>query len=242
VLEHIASRNPGDARAALNLLEASVAIFKNQKELTLKMVDQAAQRVGLLYDKTGEEHYNVISALHKSMRNGDADAALYWLARMLESGEEPLYVVRRLIRFASEDIGNADPQALILAMAARDAVHFIGMPEGKLALAQLVIYLSAAPKSNSVYTAYGAVENDLKAGKVYPVPLQIRNAPTQLMKEIGYGKGYEYAHNTIEKTTGLECLPKELKGRQYYQPTSEGFEIKIKEKLQFFKTVRDKLR
>jgi putative ATPase len=239
VLEHLASRNPGDARASLNLLEAAAAL-SSEGIITRKVIDQAAQRVALLYDKGGEEHYNVISALHKSMRNGDADASLYWLGRMLESGDDPLYVARRLVRFASEDIGNADPQALILAMAARDAVHFIGMPEGKLALAQLVIYLAAAPKSNSVYVAYEEVEGDFRAGRVYPVPLQIRNAPTKLMKELEYGKGYEYAHDSEEKTAAMQCLPEQLKDRKYYQPVAQGFEREIEKRLSYWSQLRKK--
>jgi putative ATPase len=241
VLEHLASRVPGDARAALNLLEAIATLSKNGA-VDRETVDRAAQRVLLLYDKGGEEHYNVISALHKSMRNGDPDAALYWLARMLESGDDPLYVARRLVRFASEDVGNADPRALVLAMAARDAIHFLGLPEGKLALAQLTAYLAAAPKSNAIYKAYGRVEADLKAGHVYSVPLEIRNAPTKLMKEIGYGKNYEYAHDSEEKTTALECLPEKLKGRSYYEPTESGEEKKIKERIAFWKEARRRLR
>ncbi|MFH1018457.1 MAG: replication-associated recombination protein A, partial [Pseudomonadota bacterium] len=241
-LEYLASRNPGDARASLNLLEAMAALAGEKQPVDRKLIDVAAQRVALLYDKTGEEHYNVISALHKSIRNGDADAGLYWLARMLEAGEDPLYVARRLVRFASEDVGNADPQALVLAMAARDAIHFLGLPEGKLALAQLVTYLAAAPKSNATYIAYGRVERDLKDGKVYPVPLAIRNAPTDLMKDLGYGKGYEYAHQREEKTTALECFPEELKGRKYYEPDGEGFEAEIKKRLAVMEETRRKLR
>ncbi len=241
-LEYLASRNPGDARAALNLLEAISALAGEKKIVDRKLVDLAAQRVALLYDKTGEEHYNVISALHKSIRNGDADAALYWLARMLEAGEDPLYVARRLIRFASEDVGNADPQALGLAVAAKDAIHFLGIPEGKLALAQLVTYLAAAPKSNATYLAYGRVERDLKDGKVYPVPLAIRNAPTDLMKELGYGKGYEYAHYSEDKTTALECFPEELEGTKYYRPEGRGFESEIKKRLSAMEEARRKLR
>jgi putative ATPase len=242
VLEYMASRNPGDARASLNLLEATMSLVAPNKVVERKVVDLAAQRVALLYDKTGEEHYNVISALHKSIRNGDADAGLYWLARMLEAGEDPLYVARRLVRFASEDVGNADPQALVLAVAAKDTIHFLGIPEGKLALAQLVTYLAAAPKSNAIYLAYGRVERDLKEGKVYPVPLAIRNAPTDLMKELGYGKDYEYAHYAEDKTTALECFPDELKGTKYYRPEGQGFESKIKERLDAMEQARRKLR
>jgi putative ATPase len=242
VFQHMASRVPGDARAALNLLEAAAFLVPKKGTIDKQIVDRAAQRVTLLYDQVGEEHYNIISALHKSMRNGDADASLYWLARMLEAGEDPLYIARRLVRFASEDVGNADPQALVVAMAARDAVHFIGLPEGKLALAQLVIYLATAPKSNSVYTAYGRVEKDLRDGQVYPVPLSIRNAPTQLMEDLGYGDGYEYAHNVPEKTTALECLPEKLKGRRYYHPIEEGFEKEIARRHRELAQIREQLR
>lgn len=242
VLEYLAAKVPGDARAALNLLEATSFQESTGGPIAREAIDRAAQRTALLYDKEGEEHYNIISALHKSMRNGDPDAALYWLGRMLEAGEDPLYVVRRMIRFASEDIGNADPQALILAMAAQQAVHFIGMPEGKLALAQLAIYLSLAPKSNSVYIAYGRVESDIEAGRVYPVPLEIRNAPTKLMKELEYGKGYEYSHDYAEKTTALECMPKELAGRKYWEPEESGLETELGKRRNTFEEVRKRLR
>ncbi len=242
VLDYLVSRVPGDARAALNLLEAAIQLAPEQGILDRGTVDRAIQRVTLLYDKAGEEHYNTISALHKSLRNGDADAGLYWLARMLEAGEDPLYVARRLIRFVSEDIGNADPQALTLAIAAKDAIHFLGIPEGKLALAQLTVYLAAAPKSNATYIAYGRVEADLKDGKVYPVPLAIRNAPTKLMKELEYGRGYEYSHDSPDQTTSLECLPQELKGRQYYEPKNVGQEKLIRERLNWWRDVRQKLR
>ncbi|HLG18345.1 MAG TPA: replication-associated recombination protein A [Bdellovibrionota bacterium] len=242
VLDYLATRNPGDARAVLNLLEAAVTLAGKNGVIDRAIVDRAAQRVALLYDKIGEEHYNIISALHKSMRNGDADAALYWLGRMLEAGEDPLYIARRMIRFASEDVGNADPQALVLAVAAKDTVHFLGIPEGKLALAQLAVYLAAAPKSNAVYVAYGRVEDDLRAGRVYPVPLQIRNAPTKLMKELDYGKGYEYAHDSDDKTTALECFPEELKGRRYYEPEGSGSEKSVRERLKTWQEVRQRLR
>ena len=185
----------------------------------------------MLYDKSGEEHYNLISALHKSVRNSDPDAALYWLSRMLEAGEDPLYIARRVVRMAVEDIGLADPQALALCMAARDAVDFIGMPEGNLALAQAVVYLSVAPKSNALYTAYGAVLQDVETTAAQPVPLHLRNAPTRLMKNLNYGKGYEYAHDTEGKVANMQCLPDNLRDRTYYRPTNEGIEKRISERL-----------
>lgn len=242
VLEYIASRVPGDARSALNLLEASLSIVPKDQDIEKKHVDQASQRTALLYDKAGEEHYNVISALHKSMRNGDAQASVYWLGRMLEAGEDPLYIVRRMVRFASEDVGNADPQALVVAIAARDSVHFLGMPEGKLALAQLAVYLANAPKSNAVYRAYQEVEKDIHDGHVYSVPLHIRNAPTKLMKDLGYGHGYDYAHHHKEKTTAMDCLPSELVGRQYYKPTNSGAEKEIKWRQENFEKLREGLK
>jgi len=192
----------------------------------------------LLYDKTGEEHYNLISALHKSVRNSDPDAALYWLGRMLEAGEDPLYVARRVVRMAVEDIGLADPNALALCMAARDAVDFIGMPEGNLALAQAVVYLSVAPKSNALYTAYGSVQEDVERTAAESVPLHLRNAPTKLMKGLGYGRGYEYAHDLESKVANMECLPENLRGRIYYQPTNEGIEKRIRERLEEIKRQR----
>jgi putative ATPase len=199
VLKKIASYTSGDARSAYNVLEVAAGLAKSSKEdsreITDEIVHDALQRRILLYDKTGEEHYNLISALHKSVRNSDPDAALYWLGRMLEAGEDPLYVARRVVRMAVEDIGLADPNALSLCMAARDAVDFIGMPEGNLALAQAVVYLSVAPKSNALYTAYGSVQEDVEATAAEPVPLHLRNAPTRLMKGLGYGKGYQYAHD-----------------------------------------------
>jgi putative ATPase len=196
-------------------------------------VADLAQNRALLYDKTGEEHYNLISALHKSMRNSDPDAAVYWLARMLEAGEDPLYVARRLVRFASEDIGNADPQALTLAIAAKDAVHFMGMPEGNTALAQAAIYLAVAAKSNAVYRAY--LEAAEAAGRevAEPVPLHLRNAPTKLMKDLEYGKGYEYAHDREEGVArDMECLPPAHRGRRFYQPVERGLEARIKQRLE----------
>jgi putative ATPase len=202
------------------------------REITDDIVRDALQKRILLYDKTGEEHYNLISALHKSVRNSDPDAALYWLGRMLEAGEDPLYIARRVVRMAVEDIGLADPNALSLCMAARDAVDFIGMPEGNLALAQAVVYLSVAPKSNALYTAYGSVQADVEQTSADPVPLHLRNAPTSLMKGLGYGKGYQYAHDVEGKIADMECLPDNLRGRAYYQPTNEGIEKRIRERLE----------
>jgi putative ATPase len=199
--------------------------------ITREAIEQAISEKTLLYDKNGEEHYNLISALHKSMRNSDCDAAVYWLARMLESGEDPLYVARRIIRFASEDIGMADPRALEVAVAAYNASHYIGMPECSVNLAQAVVYMSSAPKSNALYTAYGSAKSDALNTISEGVPLHLRNAPTRLMSEIGYGKGYKYAHDFEEKTTGMQCLPDNLKDRQYYFPSEEGVEKKVRERL-----------
>jgi len=206
--------------------------------ITDAIVREALQKRVLLYDKAGEEHYNLISALHKSVRNSDADAALYWLARMLEAGEDPLYIARRVVRMAVEDIGLAEPNALALCMAARDAVDFIGMPEGNLALAQAVIYLCAAPKSNALYTAYASVQQDVEQTAADPVPLHLRNAPTNLMKDLGYGKGYQYAHDTEEKVADMQCLPDSLRHRVYYHPTNEGVEKRIRERLEEIKRLK----
>jgi len=199
-------------------------------------------RAPLLYDKGGEEHFNLISALHKSLRNSDVDAALYWLARMIESGEEPLYVARRLVRFASEDVGNADPQALGVAIAARDAFEFLGLPEGALALAQAAAYLAAAPKSNALYIAWGAIRDDLGRGLTDPVPLRLRNAPTSLMQGLGYGRDYQYAHDFEEGTTGMECLPDRLRGRRYYRPRPVGYERTIGDRLREIEATRRRMR
>jgi putative ATPase len=228
-LTAIARYANGDARVALNLLEmASGAAVAGSGTIDAAMVAELAQNRSLLYDKTGEEHYNLISALHKSMRNSDPDATVYWLARMLEAGEDPLYVARRLVRFASEDIGNADPQALSIAVAAKDAVHFIGMPEGNTALAQAAIYLAIAPKSNAVYRAYlDAAEAAMKE-TAEPVPLHLRNAPTRLMKQLDYAKGYKYAHDEPDGVADMECLPPAHRGRQFYKPTSRGREAAVK--------------
>src|SRR5256884_6616680 len=236
ILLRIASFANGDARAAYNTLELAVRGAqlgeKSVRAITPELLEDVLQRKLLRYDKAGEEHFNLISALHKSVRNSDPDAALYWLARMLEAGEDPLYIARRVVRMAVEDIGLADPNALALCMAARDAVHFIGMPEGNLALAQAVVYFSVAPKSNALYTAYGAVQPDVEQTAAEPVPLYLRNAPTGLMKGLGYGKDYQYAHDTEEKVADMQCLPDSLRDRTYYHPTSEGMEKQIAERLE----------
>jgi putative ATPase len=200
--------------------------------LTREVIENVMQRRMLLYDKAGEEHYNLISALHKSVRNSDPDAALYWLGRMLEAGEDPLYVARRLMRMASEDIGLADPQALHVTVVAMQAVHFVGMPEGNLALAEAVVYLALAPKSNALYEAYGKVREDVERTVADPVPLHLRNPVTPLMKEVGYGKGYEYSHDYEHRTTTMTCLPESLRNRRYYLPAEEGFEKRLKERLE----------
>jgi putative ATPase len=243
VLQAIARYANGDARVALNLLELTAAAAPRQSDgatrlLDLDIVQQSVQRRALLYDKAGEEHFNIISALHKSMRNSDPDAAVYWLARMLEAGEDPLYIARRLIRFASEDVGNADPQALAVAVAAKDAVHFIGMPEGNTALAQAAIYLATAPKSNAILTAYSRAAEDAVRQIAEPVPLHIRNAPTPLMKELNYGKGYKYAHNEAEGIADMECLPPSLAGKTYYEPTDRGFEEILRRRIAEWKSAR----
>ena len=217
----------GDARVALNLLDTAagtLAADAGERRITLPLIAELTQNRALLYDKTGEEHYNLISALHKSMRNSDADASVYWLARMLEAGEDPLYVARRLVRFASEDIGNADPRALSVAVAAKDAVHFIGLPEGNTALAQAAIYLARAPKSNAVYVAYLEAAEAAKNEVAEPVPLHLRNAPTTLMKQLDYGKGYKYAHDEPAGIADMECLPPSHKGRKFYRPSGRGEE------------------
>ena len=229
----------GDARVALNMLEAAANVA-NGREIDAAIVADLAQNRSQLYDKTGEEHYNLISALHKSMRNSDPDAAVYWLARMVESGEDPLYIARRLVRFASEDIGNADPQALAIAVAAKDAVHFVGMPEGNTALAQAAIYLAAAPKSNAVYRAYGDAAEAAAQEIAEPVPLHLRNAPTRLMKELNYGKNYRYAHNEADGVADMECLPPAQQGRRFYEPTDRGFEREVKRRLEEWRAKRNR--
>jgi putative ATPase len=251
VLKRIASYTSGDARSAYNVLEVAAGLAKPpllakdarigaplSEEITDGIVRDALQRRTLLYDKAGEEHYNLISALHKSVRNSDPDAALYWLGRMVEAGEDPLYIARRVVRMAVEDIGLADPNALSLCMAARDAVDFIGMPEGNLALAQAVVYLSVAPKSNALYTAYGDVQRDIGQTAAEPVPLHLRNAPTGLMKGLGYGKEYQYAHDVEGKVANMQCLPNNLRDRVYYRPTNEGIEKRIRERMENIRKLR----
>jgi putative ATPase len=242
ILKKIASYTSGDARSAYNVLEVATGLAQESgtdpAEITDDIVRDALQKRTLLYDKAGEEHYNLISALHKSIRNSDPDAALYWLGRMLEAGEDPLYVARRVVRMAVEDIGLADPNALSLCMAARDAVDFIGMPEGNLALAQAVVYLSVAPKSNALYIAYGAVQHDIEQTAADSVPLHLRNAPTGLMKGLGYGKNYQYAHDVEGKVADMQCLPENLRDRVYYRPTSEGIEKRIRERMEEIKRLR----
>jgi putative ATPase len=237
----IARHANGDARSALNLLELSVRaapLVDGRAQVDAARVQQAIQRRALLYDKSGEEHYNLISALHKSMRNSDPDAAVYWLARMVEAGEDPLYLARRMVRFASEDVGNADPQALTVAVAAKDAVHFIGMPEGNTALAQAAIYLATAPKSNAVYDAYTRAAADAHADVAQPVPLHLRNAPTTLMKALDYGQGYRYAHDEEDAVADMSCLPPALEGRRYYDPPARGFEKEIKRRLDGWEAIK----
>ncbi len=250
-LRKIAAYSSGDARNAYNVLEVAAALTVSPNvetqlaasppgatEINEATIHEALQKRVLLYDKAGEEHYNIISALHKSVRNSDPDAALYWLARMIEAGEDPLYIARRLVRMSVEDIGLAEPNALALCMAARDAVDFLGMPEGNLALAQAVVYLSIAPKSNTLYTAYGAVQQDVEQTAAEPVPLHLRNAPTGLMKGLGYGKDYQYAHDTEEKVADMQCLPDSLRDRVYYRPTNEGVEKRIRERLEEIKRLK----
>lgn len=234
MLRMVAAFANGDARTALGTLE--MVILNGQRDgdtttVTMETLEQCISKKSLLYDKKGEEHYNIISALHKSMRNSDPDAAIYWLARMLEAGEDPLYVARRLIRFASEDIGMADSRALEIAVAAYQACHFIGMPECNVTLTHAVVYLSLAPKSNALYVAYSAAQKDAQKMLAEPVPLIIRNAPTKLMQELHYGEGYEYAHNSEDKLTTMQCLPDSLKDRKYYQPTGEGSEARARDRL-----------
>ncbi len=238
-LEIVAKFANGDARNALSTLEMVVLNSDVSKDgvitVTQESLEQCISKKSLLYDKNGEEHYNIISALHKSMRNSDPDAAVYWLARMLEAGEDPLYVARRITRFASEDVGLADPHALELAVAAYQACHFIGMPECSVHLTQAVVYMSLAPKSNSLYIAYETAKKDAIKELSEPVPLVIRNAPTKLMKDLDYGKGYQYAHDTEEKLTNMQCLPDSLLGKEYYHPTQQGLEAKYKAKLEKIK-------
>jgi putative ATPase len=242
VLQRIATMANGDARAAYNTLEAVVRSAapdsEGRRALSVQLLEQTLQRKFLTYDKSGEEHYNLISALHKSVRNSDADATLYWLARMLESGEDPLYVARRLVRMASEDIGLAEPNALAVTIAAMQAADFLGPPEGNLALAQAAVYLALAPKSNAVYVGYGQASKDLQETRAEPVPLQLRNAVTGLMKNVGYGRGYQYAHDYDEKVTDMSCLPDSLAGRNYYAPTDQGFEKRLRLRLEEIRNLK----
>jgi putative ATPase len=242
VLDRIAILANGDARSAYNTLEALVMgttpDADSRRILSQARLEDVLQKKFLLYDKSGEEHFNLISALHKSVRNSDADASLYWLARMLESGEDPLYVARRLVRMASEDIGLAEPHAVQVTLAAMQAFEFLGPPEGNLALAQAAVYLALAPKSNAVYTAYGNVQEDLQKTLAEPVPLHLRNAVTGLMKHIGYGKGYQYAHNSEEKVTDMTCLPEGLADRVYYHPTDQGFEARIQQRMEEIRRIK----
>lgn len=238
--EFIAESCDGDARRALNLLELATDLCEGP-EITLSDVQNALQRKTPLYDKAGEEHYNLISALHKAVRNSEPDAALYWLARMLVAGEDPLYLTRRLVRMAVEDVGLADPQALTVALAAKDAYEFLGSPEGELALAQATIYLASAPKSNAVYRAFGEARRDVERTRSEPVPLHIRNAVTKLMKELGYGRGYEYAHAREEGITPMSSMPENLKDHVYYRPTERGFEAEIRERLRQWEELRRRL-
>ena len=231
-LDLLANLANGDARFALNTLEVASAGVGGDRAITAALVQDAAQRRAGTYDKDGDDHYDTISALHKTIRGSDSDAALYWLARMLERGDDPLYVARRLVRFASEDVGLADPQALELAMAAQQAVHFIGMPEGALALAELTVYLALAPKSNAIYVAYGQARDDVTRTRNDPVPIHLRNAPTRLMKDLGYGEGYKYAHDFDDGVVGQQNLPENLKGRSYYAPVDRGFERTLAERLE----------
>jgi putative ATPase len=248
-LSHLARMSDGDARTALNGLETAASLIASSSEdpskekpvnITLQDVERAMERKALLYDKTGDEHYNLISALHKSLRGSDPDAAAYWLGRMLSSGEDPFYVARRMVRFASEDIGNADPHALGVALNAMEAFRFLGHPEGELALVQGAVYLATAPKSNSVYTAYGAVKAAIDEHGALPVPLHIRNAPTALMRGIGYGKDYKYAHDYKDAYVPQDYLPEKLKGRRFYMPTERGYENRIKQLLEKWRNLKQK--
>jgi putative ATPase len=236
----IASHSSGDGRGALNALEVAANLTAaNGGRLTRETVAVALQQRVLLYDKSGEQHYDLISALHKSIRNSDANAALYWLGRMLKAGEDPMYLARRLVRMAVEDIGLAAPEALNLTLSARDAMHFLGSPEGELALAQAAVYLALAPKSNAVYTAWATVTADIEATRAEPVPLHLRNAPTGLMKSLDYGKGYKYAHDEEGRVADMDCLPESLKGRDYYQPTQEGRERTLAQRMEDIRRIRE---
>ena len=239
-LELIAGYSSGDCRSAYNTLEvaAQLATADATKHITKPIATEAAQRRVLMYDKAGEEHFNLISALHKSVRNSDPDAALYWLGRMLAGGEDPLYLARRIVRMAVEDIGLAAPEALNLCLSAKETYDFLGSPEGELALAEAVVYLALAPKSNAVYTAFGAVREDIEHTRQEPVPLHLRNAPTKLMKELGYAEGYRYAHDEEDKVADMDCLPDSLQGRRYYHPTQEGREKQLAQRLEEIRKIR----
>ncbi|MGD0347121.1 MAG: replication-associated recombination protein A [Terracidiphilus sp.] len=237
-LELIANYSSGDCRSAYNAFEVAAQLVQSGERITKAIAAEAVQKRVLMYDKQGEEHFNLISALHKSVRNSDPDAALYWLGRMLAGGEDPLYLARRIVRMAVEDIGLAAPEALNLCLSARDTYDFLGSPEGELALAEAVVYLALAPKSNSVYTAWGAVQDEIEHTRQEPVPLHLRNAPTKLMKELDYGKGYRYAHDEEDKVADMDCLPDSLKGRHYYQPTQEGREKQLAQRLSEIRRIR----
>jgi len=237
-LELIASYSSGDCRNAYNALEVAAQLVQNEKKITKAVAAEAVQKRVLMYDKAGEEHFNLISALHKSVRNSDPDAALYWLGRMLAGGEDPLYLARRIVRMAVEDIGLAAPEALNLCLSARDTYDFLGSPEGELALAEAVVYLALAPKSNSVYTAWGAVQAEIENTRQEPVPLHLRNAPTRLMKDLGYSEGYRYAHDEEGKVADMDCLPDSLQGRRYYHPTQEGREKQLATRLEEIRRIR----
>lgn len=236
-MDALINMSNGDARSALNMLELSIAAATESDRVQVKDVESAVQRRALQYDKSGEMHYDIISALHKSVRGGDPDASLYWMARMLEGGEDPLYIARRLVRMATEDIGLADPQALPVAMAAQQAMHFLGMPEGALALAECVVYLATAPKSNRVYKAFGAARADVLETRNDPVPLHLRNAPTKLMKELGYSKGYRYAHDYEDAVVSQQNLPDGLAGKRYYEPSARGYESDITKRLEAWNAI-----
>ena len=240
-LELLASYASGDARNGLNALEVAAKLAANSPDpvITREIATEALQQRVLLYDKRGEEHYNLISALHKSVRNSDPDASMYWLGRMLQAGEDPLYVARRLVRMAVEDIGLASPEALHITLAAKDTVDFLGSPEGDLALAEAAVYLALAPKSNALYTGYGEVLSDIETTRQEPVPLHLRNAPTKLMKQLDYGKGYEYAHDVEDKVADMECLPDSLRGRRYYHPTTEGREKLLAQRMEEIRRIRE---
>ena len=245
LLARIAQFANGDARAAYNILEGAARSAKpgadGRRTITAGLLEDLLQHKLLLYDKSGEEHYNLISALHKSVRNSDADAALYWLVRMLESGEDPLYIARRLVRMASEDIGLAEPGALGVALAAMQAVDFVGRPEGNLALAQAAVYLALAPKSNALYAGYGEAQADLQHTESQPVPLHLRNPVTGLMSHLGYGQGYQYAHDHEDKLTDMSCLPESLVGRSYYRPTDQGFEQRLRQRLEQIRQIKSRM-